>query len=99
MEPTPQPDENVELIREPVAIPKAQVVAEDGDRSPTKTERDVETEAAAKVEASSADEGSVVRNLVLPVSQAEDEEGDRSPTKTERGLAQDAISPAQKEVT
>lgn len=99
MEPTSQPDENAELIREPVVSSEAQGVEADGDRSPTKTERDAGTEALAQTKAEPVDEGSVVRDLVLPVSQAGDEEGDRSPTKTERGVAQDAIAQLPSEGT
>ncbi len=81
-----QPAENTEVVRKLVVPPEPQVESEQGDRSPTKTERDLTTEALPEVDAATIGEVEVVRKLVVPEQQSDSEEGDRSPTKTERDL-------------
>lgn len=81
-----QPAENTEVVRKLVVPPEPQVESEQGDRSPTKTERDLTTEIAAEENAGTSDEVEVVRKLVVPEQQSDSEQGDRSPTKTERDL-------------
>ncbi len=46
-----QSAENPEVIRDLVVLPESETASEDGDRSPTKTERDVTAESLAEADA------------------------------------------------
>ncbi|MCY7323546.1 MAG: hypothetical protein LH660_17510 [Phormidesmis sp. CAN_BIN36] len=98
-EDTKQPTDNAEVVRKLIVPPTSLVKIEDGDRSPTKTERDLTTEVIAKLDRTPIEEGEVVRRLVVPTQPSEsgDEDGDRSPTKTERDLSLEAIAQSQQE--
>jgi hypothetical protein len=83
---TQKPDEKTEVVRKLVVPPKSQGVPDDGDRSPSKTERDAITAAPSATEAAMSDEVAVVRKLVVPQPPTAPDDGDRSPSKTERHL-------------
>ena len=75
---TKQPDEHTELVRKLVVPLEPQVESEEGDRSPTKTERDLTTEVLAEADAATSGEVEAVRKLVVPEQQSDSEESDRN---------------------
>ena len=98
-EETKEPDAPTEVVRQLVVPPESQVKAEDGDRSPSKTERDLTTEIMAEAVEAAPGEVTVVRALVVPESASASEDGDRSPSKTERDLDGAAIAKTKAEPT
>ena len=66
-----QPDENTEAIRKLIVPPEPQVESEEGDRSPTKTERDLTIEVLAEANAATSGKVEVVRKLVVPEQQSD----------------------------
>lgn len=76
------------VVRELVIPGSQQSGEEDGDRSPTKTERDIFAEPEDDRQQPSSQQPYADRDLVVPISEekAASEDDDRSPTKTERGL-------------
>ncbi|PSN16114.1 hypothetical protein C7293_04045 [filamentous cyanobacterium CCT1] len=66
-------------------IPDTQQSAEDsGDRSPTKTERDLLSESENEVSQPAPQQSGTVRDLIDITAYEESSSDDRSPTKTER---------------
>jgi len=65
-EETKEPDAPTEVVRQLVVPPESQVKAEDGDRSPSKTERDLDGAAIAKTKAEPTQATETVRKLVIP---------------------------------
>ena len=82
-EPGKPADENADVRRELVVPSTDAVEANDGDRSPTKTDQEL---MPTDETATTGGEVEVVRKLVIPEQLAQEEDGDRSPTKTERDL-------------
>ena len=70
-EETKKPDAPTEVVRK-LVVPEPLTEAEEGDRSPTKTERDLDGEAIAKTKAEPTQPTETVRKLVIP-----EEESDR----------------------
>jgi hypothetical protein len=66
-----QPIENLEVIRDLIALPESEAVPEDGGRSPTKTERDFTTEVLSEADAAIDLEVKVVRERVVSEPQPE----------------------------
>ena len=91
-----QPAENPEVVRKLVVPAEAQLEHQDGDRSPTKVERDLTAEVLAEAEATTPDEVEAIRKLVVSEPESESEDGDRSPTKVERDLDVEAIAKTEK---
>lgn len=85
---------STETVRKLVVPTQSQGELPESDRSPTKTERDVNLE----VNPVSHPEAEVIRKLVVPGMTAEVKDGDRSPTKTERHLDGAAIEQAQQKL-
>ena len=79
-------DENADVRRELVAPSADGNEAKDNDRSPTKTDRDLMPVGDAEAPEATADDGEVIRRLVIPDQVSEGNDGDRSPTKTDRDL-------------
>lgn len=73
-----QPTENTEVVRKLVVPPEPPVESEQGERSPTKTERELTTEVLAESDAATSSEVEGVRKLVVPEQQSDSEEGDPS---------------------
>jgi hypothetical protein len=72
-----QPVEESEVVRKLSPPPESPMERKDGDRSPTKTERDLTTEAIAEADAATtSSKGEVVRELLIPEPQLKSEEGD-----------------------
>ena len=72
-----QPVEESEGVRKLITPLESQMECKDVDRSPTKTERDLTTDAISEADAAttgSKDEG--VRKLVIPEPQPKNEESD-----------------------
>jgi hypothetical protein len=66
-----QPDENTKVVRKLIVPPEPQVESEEGDRSPTKTERDLTIEVLAEANAATSGKVEVVRKLVVPEQQSD----------------------------
>jgi hypothetical protein len=103
-QPAQHPSESTEAVRKLVVPDESPVAPKEGDRSPTKTERDLPTEVLAAADAATSgkvtsDEVETVRELVVPEEPSEGQEGDRSPTKTERDLDIEAITKTQQPQT
>lgn len=98
-QPAQHPPESTEAVRKLVVPNESPVAPKEGDRSPTKTERDLPAEVLAAADAATSDEVEIVRDLVVPEEPSERKEGDRSPTKTERDLDIEAIAEISKEPT
>jgi len=94
-----EPTEPTEAVRKLVVPPESQLTAEEGDRSPTKTERDLTAEVLSEAGVAPPGDVAVVRDLVGLESASASEEGDRSPTKTERDLDGEAIAKTEQETT
>ena len=94
-----EPTEPTKVVRKLVVPPEPQIKAKDGDRSPTKTERDLTAEVPAEAGAAPPGDVAVVRDLVGQESASTSEEGDRSPTKTERDLVGEATVKTNQETT
>ena len=65
-EPAKQPTEKIEVIRDRVALPETQAKHEEGDRSPTKTERDLNVEAIAQADEENGEETDTLRKPIVP---------------------------------
>ncbi|GAB4196586.1 MAG: hypothetical protein Fur006_44180 [Coleofasciculaceae cyanobacterium] len=75
---TKQPDEHTKLVRKLVVPPEPQVESDEGDRSPTKTERQLTTEVLAEADAATSGKVEAIGKLVVPEQQSDSEEGDRN---------------------
>lgn len=98
-QPAQHPPESTEAVRKLVVPAESPVAPKEGDRSPTKTERDLPTEVLVATDAVTSVEVETVRDLVVPEESSERREGDRSPTKTERDLDIEAIAKTQQPQT
>jgi hypothetical protein len=83
-EPTKPSPENADVVRKLVVPVEASAESKDGDRSPTKTERDGSVKPGP--EADDAKPTEVIRTLVVPTQSTEIKDDTRTPTKTERGV-------------
>jgi hypothetical protein len=63
---TTQPHETAEVVRTPVVPPESGVEMRDTDRSPTKTERDLNIEVIAQTHEETSQATEMVRQRVVP---------------------------------
>ncbi|PSB28719.1 hypothetical protein [Stenomitos frigidus] len=64
-EETKKPDEKIEVVRK-LVVPRPPSETEAGDRSPTKTERDLDLDAISKTKQNPTPATETVRKLVIP---------------------------------
>lgn len=76
--------ESSEVVRDLIVLDSQQSAEESGDRSPTKTERDLLSESEDEVSQPSPQQSGTVRDLIDITAYEESSSDDRSPTKTER---------------